>query len=75
MGGLGRVIGVYVVLCLANIAGLRLLELVGLVNKYIAGAVLTLPVALLGYVLNRTFVFSRKVPESENQPLPTDGRD
>ena len=54
---LGRFIGVYVVVCAANIAGLRALEFVGLVNKYIAGAVLVLPVALLGYVLKKTFVF------------------
>lgn len=64
-------IGVYTVVCLTNIAGLKLLEFVGLVNKYIAGAVLVLPVALLGYVLNKTFVFSRKESESGNPQNPT----
>ena len=68
---LGRFIGVYVVVCTTNIAGLRLLELVGLSNKYIAGAVLVLPVALLGYVLNKTFVFNRKEAESGNRQNPT----
>ena len=67
---LGRFIGVYVVLCLANIVGLRLLETIGLYNKYIGGAVLTLPVALLGYVLNKTFVFKKEQP-SENPQIQT----
>ena len=56
---LGRFAGVYVVVYLANVAGLKALELAGLRDKYIAGAVLVLPVALLGYVLNKTFVFNR----------------
>jgi len=72
---LGRFIGVYVILCLANIAGLKLLELIGLENKYIAGAVLVLPVALLGYVLNKTFVFNTKEAESGNRQIPTDDPD
>ena len=72
---LGRFVCVYIVVCAANIAGLKLLEMVGLENKYIAGAVLVLPVALLGYVLNKTFVFNRTKNESGNQPTPTDNRD
>lgn len=56
---LGRFAGVYAVVYLANVAGLKALELAGLQDKYIAGAVLVLPVALLGYVLNKTFVFNR----------------
>lgn len=64
-------VGVYTVVCAANIAGLKLLELIGLENKYIAGAVLVLPVALLGYVLNKTFVFSGKESESGNLQIPT----
>lgn len=71
---LWRFICVYIVVCAANIAGLRLLELVGLVNKYIAGAVLVLPIALLGYVLNKTFVFNRKESGSENLRHQTDGQ-
>ncbi|MBR4127592.1 MAG: GtrA family protein [Alphaproteobacteria bacterium] len=68
---LGRFFTVYAVVCLANIAGLKLLEFVGLTNKYTAGAVLVLPVALLGYVLNKTFVFSGKESESGNLQIPT----
>lgn len=67
---LGKFISVYIVVCLANIAGLKALETLGLENKYIAGAVLVLPVALLGYVLNKTFVFKR--PESGRQNPPAD---
>ena len=61
---LGRFIGVYAVVCAANIAGLKLLETIGVVDKYIAGAVLVLPMALLGYLLNKTFVFNEKASES-----------
>lgn len=72
---LGRFVGVYVVVYAANVAGLKILETAGLENKYIAGAVLVLPVALLGYVLNKTFVFNRSKSEFENQPLAPDNRD
>ena len=72
---LGRFVGVYTVVCLANIAGLKLLDLTGLENKYIAGAVLVLPVALLGYVLNKTFVFKTKKSESGNPQIPTGNPD
>ena len=69
---LGRFAAVYAVVYLANVAGLKALERVGLADKYLAGAVLVLPVAMLGYVLNRTFVFNRPAASRENQPSPTD---
>ena len=72
---LGRFIGVYIVVYIANVAGLKLLEIAGLADKYIAGAVLVLPVALLGYVLNKTFVFNRPKPQSGNPPPATGGQD
>ncbi len=72
---LGRFIGVYIVVYMANVAGLKLLEIAGLADKYIAGAVLVLPVALLGYVLNKTFVFNRPERRSGNPPPLTDSRD
>lgn len=53
-----KFIAVYIVLALTNIAGIRLFELCGVPNRYVAGAALTLPVALLGYFLNKTFVFT-----------------
>lgn len=72
---LGRFVGVYVIVYAANVAGLKILETAGLENKYIAGAVLVLPVALLGYVLNKTFVFNRPKPQSGNPPPATGGQD
>lgn len=69
---LGRFAAVYAVVYLANVAGLAALERGGLADKYLAGAVLVLPVAMLGYVLNRTFVFNRPAASRENQPRPTD---
>lgn len=72
---LGRFIGVYIVVYIANVAGLKLLEMAGLTDKYIAGAALVLPVALLGYILNKTFVFNRSKPQSGNPPPLTDGQD
>ena len=72
---LGRFVGVYAVVYTANVAGLKLLEIVGLSDKYIAGAVLVLPVALLGYVLNKTFVFNRPKEQSENPQSKTVGQD
>lgn len=68
---LGKFIGVYTVVCIANIAGLKALEIAGLADKYIAGAVLVLPVALLGYVLNKRFVFKRPEPGLQNPPQDT----
>ncbi len=68
---LGRFVCVYAILCMANIVGLKALERIGLADKYVAGAVLTLPVALLGYFLNKTFVFNREKSESGNPQIPT----
>ncbi len=59
---ISRFAAVYAVLALANVAGIKLCELCGLPNRYIAGALLTLPVALLGYFLNKTFVFTSVRP-------------
>lgn len=72
---LGRFVGVYAVVYTANVAGLKLLEIAGLSDKYIAGAVLVLPVALLGYVLNKTLVFNRSKQQPENPQSKTVGQD
>ena len=63
---LWRFVCVYVVVYIVNVVGLKLLELVGLTDKYIAGGVLVLPMALLGYFLNKTFVFNRSKSRREN---------
>lgn len=43
---------------LCNIGGIALLGKMG-VNPYYSGAIMTLPVALLTFMLNRTFVFKQ----------------
>ncbi|HAW33356.1 MAG TPA: polysaccharide biosynthesis protein GtrA [Alphaproteobacteria bacterium] len=70
-----RFAGVYAVVASVNIAGIKLLELCGVSNRYVAGALLTLPAALLGYVLNGTFVFNRPAALPESRPNPTNPTD
>ena len=48
---------VYGATYLLNVAGLYFFNAAG-VNNYLAGAILILPVALIAFFLNRTFVFS-----------------
>lgn len=50
---------VYVVIYILNVAGLWCAEIYGLENKYIAGAVLLAPLAVISFVLNKSFVFNR----------------
>ena len=50
--------GVYGVTYIVNIIGLYLLEKV-IHNVYISGAILILPLALLGFSLNKRYVFTR----------------
>lgn len=57
---LGRFIGVYVITWVVNVAGLKALESAGIPDKYIAGLITVLPVALLAFYLNRRFVFNRQ---------------
>lgn len=48
---------VYVVVYLMNVLGLWCTEIYGVDNKYIAGAILLLPLAMVSFVLNMKFVF------------------
>jgi putative flippase GtrA len=57
-----RFIIVYGILYLFNYAGLRICLSAGL-NAYIGGAILAIPTGLLGFLLNKRFVFPKK-----NQP-------
>lgn len=50
---------VYVLVYGLNVYGLWQLELFGLDNKYLAGAVLLVPLALVSFVLNRFWVFKK----------------
>lgn len=52
-------IGVYVIVYALNIYGLWQLEVLGIENKYIAGAVLLAPLAALSFVLNKFWVFKK----------------
>lgn len=52
-------IGVYAIVYALNIYGLWQLDLLGLSNKYIAGALLLVPLAVLSFVLNKFWVFKK----------------
>jgi len=54
---------VYTITYIIGISCLKLMLIIGL-NKYTAGLILTIPNALLGYFLNRRFVFNRKTSNS-----------
>lgn len=56
---LGRFFGVYGLVYLCNVAGLKTLSLVGIGNLYVAGAILVLPLALFGFILNKKWVFHK----------------
>jgi putative flippase GtrA len=51
-----RFVGVYAILYVLNVAGVKLLIALGL-NSYAAGAVLLAPMAMLSFLLNRRLVF------------------
>lgn len=57
---LARFFGVYAVVYLCNVLCLKALELGGINNLYVSGIILVLPLAFLGYGLNKKFVFERK---------------
>ncbi len=57
---LARFFGVYAVVYLCNVLCLKALELGGIKNLYVSGIILVLPLAFLGYGLNKKFVFERK---------------
>ncbi|WP_024850587.1 GtrA family protein [Hydrogenovibrio kuenenii] len=52
-------IAVYTVIYVINVLGLWGMEQYGLYNKYIAGAILLIPLALLSFVLNKKYVFNQ----------------
>jgi len=54
-----RFIVVYVVIYLLNLAGLKLLSLAH-VNMYVAGAILLPLMAIVGFVINKRFVFNHE---------------
>ena len=54
-----RFFGVYGITYLFNVGGLTLLKWAGLV-PYTGGAILVVPIGLMGFLLNKTFVFKVK---------------
>ena len=52
-------ISVYATIYTINILGLFIFKSFG-INEYIAGAILIIPMALLGYFLNKRFVYGQK---------------
>lgn len=57
---LGHFFLVYGFLYLINVSCLKLFTVFGFTNMYIAGLILMLPLAFLGFLLNKFFVFERK---------------
>jgi len=56
-----RFIAVYVFLYVLNVTGLKLFDMAGLTNKYISGAILLMPMAVISFLLNKKFVFRKGV--------------
>ena len=54
----------YVFLYLCNIGGLALLKWLGL-SSYVAGLIMLVPVGLLGYILNKIFVYGKREKGAE----------
>ena len=53
---IARFIGVYLVIYLLNAESLRIVKMLG-INMLLAQAILVLPLAIVSYFLNKTFVF------------------
>jgi len=51
--------GVYGITYILGIIGITLFKVVG-INEYISGAILTLPMGLLSYFLNKYYVFKKR---------------
>ena len=56
---LPRFVMVYVIMYFCNIGGMTLLKLQFGANDYVASAIMCVPVGLLGFLLNKLFVFER----------------
>ena len=63
---ISKFIAVYAATYMVNVSGLKLFSIYN-ANMYLAGAVLVLPVALLGYVLQKKFVFGGTENETDQR--------
>jgi putative flippase GtrA len=52
-------VSVYLIVYVLNVYGLWQLEMLGFENKYMAGALLVVPLAALSFVLNKFWVFNK----------------
>jgi len=50
--------GVYIIVYLSNLTGLALFDFFE-INIYLGGAILMIPMGMLSYKLNKTFVFKK----------------
>jgi putative flippase GtrA len=64
---IGRFTAVYLALYAINVGGVALLKHFGM-NVYLANAIVVGPLAILGYVLQKNFVFTSKPAESPRVP-------
>ena len=51
---------VYAIVYISNVLGLVLFAKAGLENRYLSGLILVIPLALLAYYLNSTYVFKQR---------------
>ncbi len=56
-----RFFAVYSIVYVSNVIGLISFAKCGLENRYISGFILLFPLALLSFILNKKYVFERKV--------------
>jgi putative flippase GtrA len=61
-----RFIAVYILIYLINVLLLKVLLWFGM-NSYVSGALLLLPMAIISFLLNRTFVFRRDHETQSNR--------
>ena len=57
---IGKFFAVYAIVYICNVAGLKTLSYCHISNPYMAGAILVLPLAFLGFFLNKKWVFCPK---------------
>jgi putative flippase GtrA len=62
-----RFFGVYLFTMGIQMSLLKLLALAGITNAYIAGAILTLPMSFMSFLLMRKFVFNTVKPNTKEQ--------
>jgi len=65
-----RFIGIYILTYIINISFMFLFRKLWGLNDYEIGAILAIPMGLLGFVLNKRFVFFKQSKEISSEHLP-----